>query len=259
MVDSSTIMLQVIPWIKTIVYLAIGLGVCIGLAYFLFIVKRRRVWHVNVWEQKADGTLQMVGKDKLIELKVNKGKQLMYKLKQNRIETLPPPWQCVYRLRGKEYCDYIRVQENFVPLERELDGFANLGRDRESIIANFKKAIQKIRKMNIKDVDKRYIHIPLSQSLRGDLAFKPMDYDINLMRISALELREKVYADKLNFWEKYGTIVALGVIVVLIIVVLYMSYDYSQNVINLAMSKTQETAGMVQELASRMNGGVPPS
>ena len=43
----------------------------------------------------------------------------------------------------------------------------------------------------------------------------------------------------------------------LIIVVLYMSYDYSQNVINAAMGRADSTLSMVQALAEKLGGPAP--
>ena len=53
--------------------------------------------------------LQLLTKDILFSKKVNKGKQTIYRFKRQRNQALPPPWECVHRVRGKEYCDYIQL------------------------------------------------------------------------------------------------------------------------------------------------------
>ena len=93
--DVNQYILMAIPWIKTIVWLVIGLGSIIGIGYYLFVVKRRRKWIANLYEQKADGRLHFVGKDIVVERKINKGKQLIYLLRRNRAEVIPPSWECV--------------------------------------------------------------------------------------------------------------------------------------------------------------------
>ena len=86
-----------------------------------------------------------------------------------------------------------------------------------------------------------------------------MDYDINMMRINSIDVRDKIYADKMDFLQKYGTFIAFGLIIVLIIVVLYLSYDYSSSVINTAMGQAQSTLSMVEKLAGQMGGTIPAS
>ena len=73
MVTTNEIMLNIMPLVKTLLMLIVGLGTVIGLGYYLFVVKRRRVWHVNVWEKKADGRLHLIDKDRILEKKINKG------------------------------------------------------------------------------------------------------------------------------------------------------------------------------------------
>ena len=64
----------------------------------------------------------------------------------------------------------------------------------------------------------------------------------------------------MSFLEKYGQLISIGVIVVLIIVVLYMSYEYSAGVINAGLGSMQSAkASIVQDLAVKMGGNVPVS
>ena len=72
-VDFNSYILMAMPIIKSIVWLVLGLGLTVGLGYYLFVIRRRKTWNVNIWEQKADGLLHLVGKDILLEKKINKG------------------------------------------------------------------------------------------------------------------------------------------------------------------------------------------
>ena len=260
-IDTAMVMATyVMPAIKSILMLIFGLGGSAGLAYYLFVIKRRRKWHVNIWEKKADGSLQLIQKDILFEKRINKGKQLIYMFKFQKLEAFPPPWECVYRIKGKEYCDYLRLREDFLPLNREIEGVTNMPNSKSGIIKKVRGILKNIRGTSIKDKTKtenEFIHIPIHNALTVDVKFKPMDYDVNMMRINALDLREKIYADKQDFLQKYGVFIAFGMIVVLIIVVLYLSYDYNGNVIAMAMGEAQKTAGMLEKVASQI-GGVPP-
>jgi len=248
----------IFPVIRTILSLGIALSAIVSLGYYLFVVKRRRVWHVNVWEKKADGSLQMITKDKLTEKKINKGKQVIYKLNRQKHETIPPPWECVYRVRGKEYCDYLRIADEYVPLKNEITAINNMPTDKKGLINKFKEQLTKLKGLSKKEIEKQYIFIPIHNSMTVEIGLKPMDYDINMMRVNAIDIREKIYADKMDFLSKYGTFIAFGLIIVLIIVVLYMSYEYSGTVIETAMGKASQTLSMVEQLASKM-GGAPPA
>ena len=104
----------------------------------------------------------------------------------------------------------------------------------------------------------RFIHIPINNALTINMKFEAMDYDINIMRINAIDNRDKIYKDKIDWIEKYGTYVAFGLIVALVLGVLYMSYGYSERVIGAVMGKVQETLSIVEQLASKI-GGVPPA
>jgi len=247
----------VIPLLRTVLYLGIGLGSSIGVGYYLFVIKRRRKWMVNIWEKKADGALQLITKDVLIEKKINKGKQLIYRLRRQKAEAFPPPWECTYRVRGKEYCDYLRIREDYIPLTKELDSVNNLPEGKKEIIKFIKNKLKQLRGKSKEEIDKEYILLPINQSMTANIKFKPMDYDVNMMRINAIDIRDKIYMDTQNWLQKYGTFIAFGVIVILIIVVLYLSYDYSSHVIDTAMGKSSEVASMMEKIAEQMGGKVP--
>lgn len=260
MAEINEYILLAIPWIKTIVYLALGLGLTIGIGFYLFVIKRRRTWIANLYEQKADGRLHYVGKDVVVERKINKGKQVVYMMKRNRAEVMPPPWECVYRHRSKEYCDYIRIMEDdFRPSKRTPSKELMSSQGKQGFIENMKDALYEIKHIGAKEVYDKYIYGPINNELLWNMNFETIDYDINMMRINAIDNRDKIYADKKDFLEKYGTFIAIGVIVVLIIVVLYLSYDYSGNVIAQAMGQAQKTLGVVENLANNMGGTPPPT
>ena len=258
--DVNQYILMAIPWIKTIVWLVIGLGSIIGIGYYLFVVKRRRKWIANLYEQKADGRLHFAGKDIVVERKINKGKQLIYLLRRNRAEVIPPSWECVYRHRNKEYCEYIRVTEDdFRPAQRIIDPKFNNSKEKSNLIENIKDALFEIKSVGRKDVYDKYIYAPINNKLTYGIDFKAISYDLNQMRINTIDNRDKIYADKRDFLEKYGTYIAIGAIIILIIVVLYLSFDYSSNVISEAMGSAKTQLSMIEQMASKMGGTVPAS
>ena len=260
MSSADEIIIKALPVIKTAIYAIVGLALTVGVGYFLLVVKRRRLWHVNIYEKKADGKLHLVGKDKLMERKINKGKQVVYMLKNRKVETFPPPDDASHRFLSKEYADYLRVRDDYLPLKSDmkLKFLDDKSEDeKQEFYKYYKQKLYKMKQMSKEEVESNFIYIPVTRAVHAPLNFEVMEYDVNMMRINAIDNRDKIYKDKQDWLSKYGTYLALGSIIVLIIVVLYLSYDYSTNVINAAMGKAQETLRMVEQLASKM-GGTPP-
>ena len=255
-------MIQVMPIIKTLVLAIFGLGSVIGVGYYLLVVKRRREWRINIYEKKADGKLHLVGRDKLLERKINKGKQVVYMLKNRKIETFPPPDDASHRYLGKEYADYLRMRDDYLPLKSDMSlSFLETRTEdeKQEFYKEFKEKLYKLGQMTKDQVESTYMYVPIARTIHAALQFEIMEYDVNMMRINAIDNRDKIYKDKQDWLSKYGTYLALGAIIVLIIVVLYLSYDYSATVINSAMSRADHTLSMVEQLASKMGGTPPPS
>jgi len=245
----DNLMVKAMPVLKTILWAVLGIIAFGILAYYLFVVKQRRKWFVNIWEQKANGKLYLVGKDVLLEKRFNQGKQTAYILKRHKRETLPPPEECVDRQGKKEIANYLRILDDYIPLEREI----SIPEEKSNFIKRIKDGVKEIPTLGKGQIDERYIHVPLNNAIMGNLNFTPIDYDVNMMRINALDNREKIYQDVKDWMQKYGHLVAIGMIIVLIIVVLYLSYDYSSNVINGAGS---QVAGALNAVADKL--GVAP-
>ena len=249
------------PILKTILWLVLGLGSVMGVGYYLFVIKRRRVWIANIWEKKADGRLHLIGRDKVIERKFNKGKQIAYIMPKYKVEVFPPPWEATYRVFNKEYADYIRIREDdYQPAKKKLTlPTETMTDDAKKIwFKGIRTKLHELRNKTKAEIESEFVYIPVNNVCKVDMNFDIMDYDINMMRINAIDNRDKIYSDKREWLEKYGMYLAMGSIIVLIIIVLYFSYDYSSNVINSAMGKATETLSMVEQLASKM-GGTPPA
>ena len=261
-IDYHAIMTTAMGLGKVILQIIIGVGAVGGLAYYLFIVRRKRKWFCDVYEKKADGTLKLVGKDTLIEKRVA-NKQTAYIFKKSRHLALPPCWESVDRIGGKEYCDYLRVNNDYYPLKKKVSAFNDpeyqAGENQDDFFKKILKSINIIKKLDKKDVEQRYVYVPINYTLHSTVQFETMDYDIELMRIQAIELRDKVYRSTEDWWGKYGHFVALGSIIVLIIVVLYLSYDYSSQVVGQIMGQARETTGAIEILAEKLGGTPPPS
>lgn len=214
---------------------------------------------MNIWEIKGDNKLHLVGKDMIFERGINKGKQRVFLLKKRKVEVLPPPWECTFRLGNKDYVDYIRILDDYIPLKRDIDLQFAKEETKKGFFTRVREMTKKSKKLPVKEMEDNFIYVPLYGLIHGEMRFKPIEYDVNMMRINALDNRDKIYADKMDFLQKYGTFIAIGMIILLIIVVLYLSYEYSGNVISAAMGKAQSTLDMVSVLADKLGGTPPPA
>lgn len=206
-----------------------------------------------MWEKKADNRLYPIGYDTLFEKRFNKGKQSAWLLKKAQTETVPPPSDCIYHFGKKDWADYIRINEDYIPLSREYQSEIT-----EHYTKQVRRNIWDLRKKTPEEVYNKYIYVPVNYSLVQNVQYKPMDYDVNMMRMNAIDNREKIYADRLSFWANYGHYLILGGVIVLVIVVVYMSYDYGKNIID-AGTQTFDTATTKLVTAIQNIGGPPPA
>lgn len=255
----------IIPLVGKLVYSTIGIASVLGLWYYLFVIKRRRFWLVDVYEQKSDGKLYLVQKDRLQEKKINYGKQTIYVFRQTKTESIPPPHECVRRLGNKEYCDYVRVLGEYVPIEvreQALPKFDNT-KVQEKIFRIIGKKLRLIRKTpttwrHSNSVLNRFVYIPLHKALKYDIDFKPISYDVNMMRINELDSLDKMFEKKKDFWQKYGGMIIIGGGIVMVIVISYMSFEYMQNVISQTLGAADKVAKPLEVLVSKISGSPPP-
>ena len=159
MINIDQILNYVLPIVRTIIFGGLGLAIVGGLAYYLFIIKARRKWYISVKEMKADGRVHTIGKDVVVEKKINRGKQIIYQLKYRKIEVTPPPWECIDRFKDKEYCDYIRIQDECKPMRLESAQELIEGETKKKLIQNVKTILQKLRntRATVQEIHERYI------------------------------------------------------------------------------------------------------
>jgi len=259
MADINAAIGVIIPAFQTMAFLVLGGGAVFGLWYWLFVVRRRKKWFANIWERKADGRLHLIDLDVIIEKRMNKGKNRMYLLKWAKHECMPPPWETTYRIRGKEYCDYLRIENDFLPIERNIEQEFTNNDEKFLFTKAIKVLLNKIKTMPVKEVYERYIYLPVNHTLATKIVYQPLDYDVNMMRINAIDNLDKQFKEQLSWLERWGNLLALGVAAGLFIVTLYLSFDYAQNIVNQGLGAAQQVAGPLQQIAERMGGTVPPS
>lgn len=262
-IDINLMLAKVLPWFMYAAMLIIGMLLVVAVGYYLFVIKRRKKWKITLWEQKSNGRLYEVGTDWLVARKFNKGKQTAYILKKNRAETIPPPEECVDFIGGIEKANYLRVLDDYIPLERSIqlpDNYYQFNQDKVTgekknvFISNVKDNIGAIKRLTSAQTENRYVFVPLDKEMVGSVKFTPIDYDVNMMRINALDNRDKIYKDMQDWLSKYGHFIAMGGIIVLLIVVMYFSFDFVKEVITQALGAADKVAAPLNDIASRLMG-----
>ena len=253
----------IVPLIGQLVWGIVGIAAVAGLWYYLFIVRRRRYWLVDVYEQKSDGELYLVQKDRLQEKKINFGKQTIYIFRKTKTESIPPPSECVRRLGNKEYCDYVRILGEYVPMEKKenVPDFNN-PIVKEKIFKVIQNKINQIRGIqttlwNADNVKNKFCYIPLHKALKYEIDYKPISYDVNMMRINEIDSLDKVFEKKKDFWQKYGSMIIIGGGIVMVIVIAYMGFEYMQTVIQSSLSAADKVAGPLAALVDKISGSPP--
>jgi len=260
----ENVMGTLLPILTTLIAVLLGGGLCCGLAYFLFVVQRRKKWLVDIWEQKADGKIYIVAQDTLIQKKYNKGKQTAYLLKNQKVDIVPPPIECVHRYRKNEFVSYLRVMNDYIPLKNTI-----VQPDQQQVKKlwyRIQRLIklplpEKERKLEEQLLDTKYIYAPLNKAIVGTLKFEPMDYDLSVQMTNSMESLDKIYKDQTGWWEKYGGFVAIGVCVVLCIVTLYFSYGYGESVIKASLGAAEKVVDPINKLVNALGAtsGTPPA
>lgn len=254
--DLANTMTTIVPLLVSGAMLIIGGLIVVGVAYWLLVVQRRKKWIIHMWEKKADGSIHWIYDDLLIRRKYNRGKQTAYILKYAKSDVVPPPAECVYRKNRKEYADYLRIFNDYVPLKRTID--VPDKQEVKGLLAWMKKNLNSGNKNFLekeREFETKYTYAPMTNpKLVGQLKFEPMDYDLSVQMTNSMETLDKIYKDQMGFWDKYGGIIAIGACIMLAIITLYMSYGYGETVIKTMTGAADKVAGPLNALVQSLGG-----
>jgi hypothetical protein len=238
--------------------------------YYFFVVRRRKKWFLDIYEQKSDGKLHLVGKDLLEERRYDNGKRVMYWLKRYRAEATPPPIDATDRLSGKDFVPYLKIRQNFVPIQKEFvkgDYSHDSGApEKLSLVKGALSAIRALRKKykNPDEVNQRFVYVPISKVPHVDVKYMQMDFDIDMMRINQIDNCDAFFSSKKNFWDKYKELIIIMLGVVMVIIVAYLSFEYGKAVIAEGTSASHENTAEIEKtnsaiwaVASALGADVP--
>lgn len=255
----------ILPILKIVAIVFVGGGAVIGAGYYFFIVKRRKKWFINLYEQKSDGRLHLLGQDKLVEKKFDRGRRTFYWMSKCKVEVTPPPWEAVDRVGNKDYAAYIRIRQSYVPMVKKAPAGVNLAnpfdpevKRTSGLIQRATKAIKKSPKYKkVQDIEDRFVYAPINKVPHIDIGYHQMEYDVDMMRMNQIDNIDKMFSMHQSFLEKYGTLIAAGIIIVGLIVVAYLSFEYMTGVIEQSYGHASQMATALDNVASKLGASVP--
>jgi hypothetical protein len=256
-------LLGILPIIKIGAMVLVGGAIVIGIGYYLLIVMRRKKWFIRIFEMMSDGRMHLIGFDELIERRFDNGRVICYWLNKCKAETTPPPAECVDRVGTKNFADYIRIRHTYVPIKKAPTGDTRADMMRmPELMAKATSAIKTDKKYRMGTFDRpnmaeqRFIYVPLNRVPHVKVGFNQLDYDVDVMRINAIDNLDKMFSSQKTFWEKYGMYMLIGFMVVAIIVVAYLAFEFMRDVITQNLASTNGVVEAIKGL--NVGGGTKP-
>lgn len=270
MANYQILLESIFSYLKVGVIIIFVLLIFFGFIYYFLVIARRKKWYCRIWEQKADGRLALLGEDILVRQMLDFGKKAIYRFKKSRYYCSNPPTDsCVYRVGNKEYVDYLRVGIAYYPLEFKDDTIDEQIKEcKKTIIKSIKDKFNNIifskkrHKINNEKV-LLAMYIPMIKNLVITSKYTPMSYDLDMMRMASIDTREQMYKKQETFWEKYKEPIVWGILILSIIIVGYLSFEYmskvmSQN-INMCSSIIDKCLDVIPNVTNFSNIQYPPS
>jgi hypothetical protein len=242
----------------------ITLGILGLLVWYYMVYKRRRRWKIEVYEQKTDGRVHSVGRDVLEERQRDWGTKTFYFLKKRHKVALPPPDALVDRMADGEEVDYLQLERQFFPSEKEMAVNYNdpvVNKRVQHVYDHLLKKISTFKTtfFNKEKLRDRFLYIPINKTLTADMIFKPIPYDVQLTVQRQVEMHKEFFKKSGTFWEKYGGVFLLIVIALILFLVVYLSYDFVNEVIKMTLGKVDSVTGALNTIADKMGVAKPPS
>jgi hypothetical protein len=238
--------------------IAIFMIIIVGFSlYYFLVIARRKKWICRIWEMKASGKLHYLGDDTLVRQMLDFGKKQIYKFKRSKYYcSNPPDSDSVQRVGNKEYVDYLRVGIAYYPMKTNDEDIhlevAEVKPKYMQLLNSLKKSII-FTKISETKTEKIYapMYVPMHRSLVIESKFKPMSYDLDMMRMASVDTREQMYAKNKTFWEKYKEPIVWALLIMSVIIVGYLSFEYMQSVMT-------QNINLCQSAIERCVNSVPP-
>jgi hypothetical protein len=257
MVDSTSVwktLNEVFFWGGWILGLIVCAGIAIGILYYFLVVKRRRKWHIEIHEQKKDGRIHSIGRDILMERTKDWGTKTLYFLKNRKKVALPPPDHLVDRIKaGQEEVDYLQIERQLFPTEKSLQADYHNPEVNKRVQEIYDKEMQDIEQLKTKDkIQDRYMYIPINKVLVANMEFKPIPYDVQLTAQRQVKIAEEFFKQKESFWDKWGSAITLGTVAIIVILVVILSFNFINGVIEMTLDKVDSVAQPLSQIAQNI-------
>lgn len=251
-----------IPWIKVGALFIFLIAVMIGGMWYIMVYKKRRRWHIEIHEQKTDGRIHSIGRDTLEERTKDWGTKTFYFLKRKHKIAMPPPDEIVDRSRGgKEEIDYLQIERQLFPAEKIARVNYHAPFVNAKIQENYMKVIADVFKNKPSVVHDKYMYIPIHKTLVAGVDFKPIPYSVQLTAQRQTQIAQDFFKNKTDFWQQYGGAIVIGLVVVLAIVAVVLTYDFVSENIGQMLARADATTNALNKIAENlgMSQAKPPS
>lgn len=240
---------QTMPLIKVGVILLIIIIILFGLLYYFLVIARRKKWYCRIWEVKADGKKHLIGEDILTRKLLDFGKKMIYQFKKTKYYvSFPPTEDTTYKCGNKEFVDYLRMGMSHFPLKHDKE--AEFKKHSDEIKAMLEKThyvsfIDRVKSHDLfykffkktKSTKNKEIYIcnyiPIKRDLVINSTYVPMQYDLDMMRQASIDVREQMYKQRESFWDKYKEPIIWGILILSILMVAYISFEYMKEVMKM--------------------------
>ncbi len=150
----------------------------------------------------------------------------------------------------------MQATENNLPRVKDIE-------TKQSIFKIIRGKLQDIRNIpttlfNSDSVKNKFIYVPLNKALKYDVDYKPIAYDVNMMRINEIDNADIMFANTKNFMEKYGQMIIASILIGGIIVVAYLSFEYLKTVVNQTLGHANQVVSPLNAIVEKMTGNKPP-
>ena len=161
--------------------------------------------------EKRGNSAIIVDKDIVTEERIKGQNAHVYSLRKKKYKVSPITEQHVITYGKKNYIDYLRVGSDYIPF-----------------------------KHSYKFEEEGAVH-----------EFEVMPYDVQMQMLSIDKLTDEIFKEKADFWGKYGLIAGFALIILLLIILMNMHYDF----INTSLEPVKESTNALKTIASQVIGG----
>lgn len=160
--------------------------------------------------ERRGNTAIIADKDVIVEERIKGKNAHIYRLRKKKYDVQPIQEDFVINYGKKAHVDYLRVGSDYIPFKHNFN-FSEQGAEHE---------------------------------------YEVMPYDVQMQMLSLDKLTDEIFKAKSDFWSKYGMLAGFGLVIILVIILMSMHYDFITN----SLEPVKEATGALQSVAQQMIG-----